>query len=366
MGILTEKQLKGLDAHVYSCEGKSLLEPVFQIFWTWLDPQLPLWLAPNLVTFIGLLINTATGVLVFIYSPHVVEEAPWWILVSFAVGPFAYQALDAVDGKQARRTNSSSPLGELFDHGCDAVSSVLLILVLGCSMQLGEMPSLLFVVFVIAQWCFFSTHWRAYSEGKVFFGQIDVTEVELIIMGVVLVSAVCGYDFWKRTAFGFEYRLLIMAGCMSLAAWSSLVHGLRACYYGIGKQGGISPGVVYGTTVCLFVYSLAASPSSIASHQPLMTGVLFGTVSAKLSINMVIAHMSNCPATVFDSILLAPVMVGVNVALGAPLAELTCVIAACVYGIANLVVVESLLCLQMSEHMGIYCFSLGKHVSKSK
>jgi hypothetical protein len=24
---------------------------------------------------------------------------------------------DAVDGKQARRTNSSSPLGELFDHG---------------------------------------------------------------------------------------------------------------------------------------------------------------------------------------------------------------------------------------------------------
>jgi phosphatidylglycerophosphate synthase len=25
--------------------------------------------------------------------------------------------IDAVDGKQARRTNSSSPLGELFDHG---------------------------------------------------------------------------------------------------------------------------------------------------------------------------------------------------------------------------------------------------------
>ncbi|MBA0746509.1 hypothetical protein Gogos_009019 [Gossypium gossypioides] len=24
---------------------------------------------------------------------------------------------DAIDGKQARRTNSSNPLGELFDHG---------------------------------------------------------------------------------------------------------------------------------------------------------------------------------------------------------------------------------------------------------
>jgi ethanolaminephosphotransferase len=30
--------------------------------------------------------------------------------------------LDAIDGKQARRTGSSSALGELFDHGCDAIS----------------------------------------------------------------------------------------------------------------------------------------------------------------------------------------------------------------------------------------------------
>jgi ethanolaminephosphotransferase len=34
--------------------------------------------------------------------------------------------LDAVDGKQARRTNQSSPLGQLFDHGCDAINSSLI------------------------------------------------------------------------------------------------------------------------------------------------------------------------------------------------------------------------------------------------
>ena len=32
-------------------------------------------------------------------------------------GMILMQTFDAVDGKQARRTNSSSPLGELFDHG---------------------------------------------------------------------------------------------------------------------------------------------------------------------------------------------------------------------------------------------------------
>lgn len=32
----------------------------------------------------------------------------------FGVGLFAYQSLDAIDGKQARRTGASGPLGELF------------------------------------------------------------------------------------------------------------------------------------------------------------------------------------------------------------------------------------------------------------
>ncbi|KAL7006172.1 hypothetical protein EMMF5_004293 [Cystobasidiomycetes sp. EMM_F5] len=34
-----------------------------------------------------------------------------------------YFSLDAIDGKQARRTGSSSPLGEVFDHGCDAINT---------------------------------------------------------------------------------------------------------------------------------------------------------------------------------------------------------------------------------------------------
>jgi phosphatidylglycerophosphate synthase len=37
--------------------------------------------------------------------------------ISFGIGLFIYQSLDAIDGKQARRTQTSGPLGELFDHG---------------------------------------------------------------------------------------------------------------------------------------------------------------------------------------------------------------------------------------------------------
>ena len=39
-----------------------------------------------------------------------------------------YQTMDNLDGKQAVRTKSSSPLGEMFDHGVDALVVVVCVL----------------------------------------------------------------------------------------------------------------------------------------------------------------------------------------------------------------------------------------------
>ena len=50
-------------------------------------------------------------------------QAPRIVYLLCALGLFVYQSLDAIDGKQARRTKTSSPLGELFDHGCDSIST---------------------------------------------------------------------------------------------------------------------------------------------------------------------------------------------------------------------------------------------------
>ena len=44
-----------------------------------------------------------------------------WTLLLFGTCIFVYQTLDNIDGKQARRTGTSSPLGMLMDHGCDAL-----------------------------------------------------------------------------------------------------------------------------------------------------------------------------------------------------------------------------------------------------
>jgi len=50
---------------------------------------------------------------------------PGWFAIWMGVAQCIYATLDNCDGKQARRTGSSSPMGMLFDHGCDASVAVI-------------------------------------------------------------------------------------------------------------------------------------------------------------------------------------------------------------------------------------------------
>ena len=100
----------------------------------------PLWIAPNLITMVGLMVNIVTTLVLVFYCPTATEMAPWWTTFSAALGLFIYQTLDAIDGKQARRTKTSSPLGELFDHGCDSLSTVFVSIASCCAVRLGTYP----------------------------------------------------------------------------------------------------------------------------------------------------------------------------------------------------------------------------------
>lgn len=78
------------------------------------------------------------------YTPDAKSEAPRWTYALCGLGLFIYQSLDAIDGKQARRTGTSSPLGELFDHGCDSISTVFVALSACAAVQLGQYPTWMF------------------------------------------------------------------------------------------------------------------------------------------------------------------------------------------------------------------------------
>ncbi|KAF5888111.1 choline/ethanolaminephosphotransferase 1-like, partial [Clarias magur] len=71
---LSRQQLKRLEEHRYSSEGKSLLEPLMQPFWCWLVERVPLWVAPNLITSVGLVLNITTTLILTYYCPTATEQ----------------------------------------------------------------------------------------------------------------------------------------------------------------------------------------------------------------------------------------------------------------------------------------------------
>lgn len=75
--VLTNAQLRNLDNHKYSASGNTLLDPIFQVYWRWLVEKVPLWVAPNLLTVVGLALNVFTSTILMIYSPNCDSEASY-------------------------------------------------------------------------------------------------------------------------------------------------------------------------------------------------------------------------------------------------------------------------------------------------
>ena len=86
-----------------------------------------------------------------------------------AVGMFIYQTLDALDGKQARRTGTNNPLGELFDHGSDAISTMVIGISTASVLAMSEMPYLMLGFIMCLAMLFYLHLWDIYVTGTLHF-----------------------------------------------------------------------------------------------------------------------------------------------------------------------------------------------------
>lgn len=119
---ITDSGKKWIKEYKYKSGEYSLLDKLFNHFWEVVVTWCPAWLAPNTITLLGFIANLLLYQPILFYDMSMTKEVPAFALVLNWLGIFVFQTLDAIDGKQARRTNSSSSLGQLFDHGCDAIS----------------------------------------------------------------------------------------------------------------------------------------------------------------------------------------------------------------------------------------------------
>jgi ethanolaminephosphotransferase len=162
-------------------------------------------MAPNTVTSIGLIWMITSYGFYWYYVPSLEildEPPPRWIFLWNGISMLAYQTLDNMDGKQARRTQSSSPLGLLFDHGCDAINSIFgsvnWIIGMGLipSEQLLECWILIFGPFLL----FYISTWEQYYTGELILPIVNGPNEGLLGGAMLsLTSYWLGYSFWQGT-----------------------------------------------------------------------------------------------------------------------------------------------------------------------
>jgi ethanolaminephosphotransferase len=201
-------------------------------FWNAAVFWLPEWMAPNLVTMVGTCVMVASTLIQVFYSPHLTEAAPRWVYLQAALGLFFYQTMDALDGKQARRTGSSSPLGQLFDHGCDALCSLFNVLGAAVSCRIGATwPA--YVALTSVSISFYMAQWDEYHTGVMSCGNgyYGVTEGQLTLVGVHLITFVLGPEFWGLELLPSITPTVLLVGALIasniILIWGNIVNVLR-------------------------------------------------------------------------------------------------------------------------------------------
>ncbi|KFY92382.1 hypothetical protein V498_04998 [Pseudogymnoascus sp. VKM F-4517 (FW-2822)] len=186
---LSEDALVHLKSYKYSSVDESYISNyILKHYWNACVEFLPMWLAPNMVTLLGFFCIISNVIFLVIWQPEMNGQEPSWIYYSFAFGLWAYSTMDNIDGKQARRTGTSSPLGELFDHGIDSLNCTLASLLETAAMGLGNSKAAMFTALVPCVPMFFST-WETYHTHTLYLGVINGPTEGLIIACMIMALA---------------------------------------------------------------------------------------------------------------------------------------------------------------------------------
>eukprot|EP00088_Acartia_fossae_P044104 TRINITY_DN4674_c0_g3_i1.p1 TRINITY_DN4674_c0_g3~~TRINITY_DN4674_c0_g3_i1.p1 ORF type:complete len:441 (-),score=61.47 TRINITY_DN4674_c0_g3_i1:253-1575(-) len=390
---LGSKILAGFDTYKYCCKDTSpLSQYVMHPFWNQVVKLCPLWVAPNLLTLVGFLFCVGHFLLLTIYDydfrsgtapPDIskIEDVPGgipipgliWVLV--AVFLFLSHTLDGIDGKQARRTGSSTPLGELFDHGLDSWATIFITAsvysVFGRNDdQFSIDPFRMYCVLWNVYFCFLTSHWEKYNTGVLYLPWgYDFSMVGGVIL--YLTTACVGQTYWKFFIQGNKYpgpflEIMVYIGNMGITLPVALYNIYNSYKLGTGKQRPFFEAIrpLISTVLALafsFVWVLG-SANNILEVDPRCMYYLSGTVFANICCKLIINQMSNTQCELFSVILYPHIIVCLvggfaNLSLNVELFLL--------YSFTAFVTLWHLhygVCVvrEMSAHFGIKAFSLVK------
>uniref|UniRef100_A0A8C7D0H6 Ethanolaminephosphotransferase 1 n=1 Tax=Oncorhynchus kisutch TaxID=8019 RepID=A0A8C7D0H6_ONCKI len=271
------------------------------------------WLAPNLITFNGFMFLVFNFLMLSFYDYHfdasgmppavcLCGAGCVWVWCRLCVG--VVQVLDGVDGKQARRTNSSTPLGELFDHGLDSWACVFFVATVYSIFGRGPsgvgVATLYYILWVVL-FSFILSHWEKYNTGILFLPWgYDISQVTISI--VYIFTAMVGVETWYEPIWwNFHYRDLftfMILGCsFTVTLPMSLYNVFKASRNNTLKHSSMYEAFLpFLSPVLLCLLSsvwVIFSPSGILQQQPRVFYLMVGTAFANVTCKLIVCQMSN-------------------------------------------------------------------------
>lgn len=197
---LSQKELQTLTEYKYRGEDRSITyKYIMGPFYNRLIHVVPMWIAPNAITFIGFILAISGHALLMYHSPQFETQAPSWVYVYSGVALTVYMILDNLDGKQARRTQSSSPLGHLFDHGCDALNVTLSGMSVMATIQLGAGWMSMTLLSSLGHMMVFAATLEEYFTGAMILRVFNGPNEGLITLCILqIVTGIVGPSVWTK------------------------------------------------------------------------------------------------------------------------------------------------------------------------
>ncbi|RUS80342.1 hypothetical protein EGW08_011881, partial [Elysia chlorotica] len=363
--ILSPWQLKRLSEHKYSASGTSLFEPIMQIFWRWLVEHVPLWWAPNAITIVGLLVNILTTLILAYYSPDCKQEISTTsiiiiiIIIKFYYYYYFFIILHCVI---------------LLSHLPSSLGTVIL----GASivLQLGTVPGWLLAENLASYFLFYCAHWQTYVCGTLKFGKLDVTEGQIVVILVCMLTAVFGPGIWT-------YELPVLHIQFKLVPVYAMFFGailmLKEAFHVIFMQGGVGKNgsTVAGTSTIFPVFPIMSvvvlaviiqqkSPSMVFENHPCVYLLAFGLLSAKITNRLVVAHMTKSEMDLWDTGLIGPAALFLNQYFNCWLDEHLVLWFCLIWVLFDLLRYSTVVCQEICEHLRIYCFVITSRPPQAK
>jgi ethanolaminephosphotransferase len=273
----------------------------------------PTWLAPNVITISGFFLNLLYFLITGYYTRFKGGFIPPWACFFSAFCYLLYMILDNIDGKQARRTKSSSPLGLLFDHGTDACTTFFITCGLGAILALETIYQyiLLWIMIIVP---FYLNNWEEYVTGVMSLPIINgINEGTFVIVFLECLTGCIGQDYLnKKEYIIFGKHILFNTFISSLACGAGIFFGIISIFK-VRQLESKEKRINALIDVFPFIYFLAGffciiylTDSKISENYPQLLLVSFGFQFAKMLGLLQLAHLMGIRYNPYNLVFILP------------------------------------------------------------